>query len=95
VIAKEYSLPKGLPKTTGSLCPECGKIITATMSEKDGKVVMDKDCPEHGHFHDVVWSDVELYLKCEGLAYDGVGVENPFIPHAKVCPNECGSAICI
>ncbi|HPD08638.1 MAG TPA: radical SAM protein, partial [Methanomassiliicoccales archaeon] len=60
------------------------------MSEKDGKVVMDKDCPEHGHFHDVVWSDVELYLKCEGLAYDGVGVENPFIPHAKVCPNECG-----
>lgn len=90
MIAKEYSLPKGLPKTTGSLCPECGKIITATMSEKDGKVVMDKDCPEHGHFHDVVWSDVELYLKCEGLAYDGVGVENPFIPHAKVCPNECG-----
>ncbi len=46
--------------------------------------------PEHGHFSDVVWSDVELYLKSEGLAYDGVGVENPFIPHAKVCPNDCG-----
>jgi len=51
---------------------------------------MDKTCPEHGSFHDVVWSDVELYLKAEQYAYDGVGVENPFIPQAKECPNDCG-----
>jgi 7,8-dihydro-6-hydroxymethylpterin dimethyltransferase len=90
MIAKDSSLPRGLPKKTDSLCPECKKIISATILEKDGKVVMEKTCPEHGNFYDIIWSDVEMYLKAESMAYDGVGVENPFIPHAKVCPNECG-----
>lgn len=90
MIAKESTLQKGLPKTTQSLCPECKKIITARIFEKDGKVMMEKNCLEHGTVTDVYWSDVELYLKAEKFAYDGVGVKDPFIPHAKVCPNECG-----
>ncbi len=68
VIAKESSLPRGLPKKTQSLCPECKKILDATIMEKGGKVVMEKECPEHGHFSDIVWSDVELYLKSEQFA---------------------------
>ena len=31
-----------------------------------------------------------MYLKAERFAFDGVGVTNPAIPNAKVCPNECG-----
>ena len=38
----------------------------------NGKVVMEKECPEHGHFSDIVWSDVELYLKSEQFAFDGI-----------------------
>jgi uncharacterized radical SAM superfamily Fe-S cluster-containing enzyme len=90
MIAKKSALPKGLPKTTESLCPECGKIIQAEIFESGGKVMMSKTCPEHGKTTDVYWSDVELYLKAERFAYDGVGVINPLIPNAKVCPNECG-----
>ncbi|QLH75432.1 MAG: radical SAM protein [Methanomassiliicoccales archaeon] len=90
MIAKDSALPKGLPKKTDSLCPECKKIIPATIFEQDGKVMIKKNCPEHGETLDVYWSDVELYLKAEKFAYDGVGVENPKIPNAKVCPNECG-----
>src|SRR5437588_11168639 len=28
--------------------------IKATIREKDGKIVMEKDCPVHGHFDDVI-----------------------------------------
>ena len=41
-------LQRGLPKTTESLCPECTKVIAAEIIEDNGKVVMEKNCPEHG-----------------------------------------------
>ena len=90
MIAKESSLTKGLPKQTQSLCPECRKIIIADIFEKDGKVLMEKTCPEHGHFSDIYWSDATMYKKAELFAFDGVGVEDPFIKNATVCPTDCG-----
>ncbi len=90
MIVKDSSLKQGLPKTTESLCPECNKIVTATIFEKDGKVMMEKSCPTHGKFTDVYWSDAAMYLRAEKFAMDGVGVEKPAIPNAKVCPMECG-----
>ena len=74
---QDYAIKKGLPKQTGSVCPECGKYLDATLFEKDGKVYMDKTCPEHGKFCDVYWSDLELYLKAEKYAHDGIGLCNP------------------
>jgi uncharacterized radical SAM superfamily Fe-S cluster-containing enzyme len=65
-------------------------IIPATIRNENGKVVMEKSCPKHGDFKDVVWSDAEMYLRVEKWAKDGVGVENPAIKDAKVCPFECG-----
>jgi uncharacterized radical SAM superfamily Fe-S cluster-containing enzyme len=77
MTARDYSVPKGLPKKTTSICPECKNLIEATLSEKDGKVCIDKVCPEHGSFSDIYWSDSELFLKAEKFAYDGVGLKNP------------------
>ncbi len=76
ITATDYALKKGLPKKTRSLCPECGKIIDADIYAKEGKVWMDKTCPDHGGFSDVYWGDEELYLKAEQFAFDGVGVYN-------------------
>ena len=46
--------------------------IKAMIVEKDGKIVMEKDCPIHGHFEDVMAIDQNLVL-------------NPFlVPHAVV-----------
>lgn len=84
-------VPKGLPKNTRSLCPECSRIIDAVLSEENGKVVMEKSCPEHGFFKDTVYSDVRLYLKMEGWTFgDNRGVENPAVPEATECPTDCG-----
>jgi hypothetical protein len=90
MLTKPSSIPKGLPKKVTSLCPECGTLIPGQLRDINGKVVMEKSCPKHGAFSDVVWSDTELYLKSEGWAKDGIGVENPAIKGAKNCPFECG-----
>lgn len=76
LTATKCALEKGLPKKTRSLCPECGKILEADIFAKDGKVWMTKRCPEHGEFSDIYWSDVDLYLRAEEYAYDGIGLHN-------------------
>ena len=76
MMIKESSLTRGLPRTTKSICPECKKVIEANIFEKDGKVLIGKECPDHGYFEDIYWSDAELFIKAEKFAYDGVGMEN-------------------
>src|SRR5512136_3069001 len=90
MLTKRSAVPTGLPKKTDSLCPDCLMIIPATIKEEKGKVVMEKTCPKHGAFKDTVWSDAEMYLRAEKWAKDGVGVINPAIPNAKLCPFDCG-----
>jgi len=90
MVAIPSKLAKGLPRRTGSLCPECLKVIPATLYIGDGALKMKKTCKEHGDFDEVLWSDAEMYLKAESWAFDGVGIENPAVVDAKVCPYECG-----
>src|SRR4030042_4537317 len=83
--------PIGLPKQVESLCPECRKLIPAKIFERDGKVIMEKTCPDHGFVRDLVYSDAELYKKVERWTNeDGDGILNPQIIGAKVCPDDCG-----
>jgi uncharacterized radical SAM superfamily Fe-S cluster-containing enzyme len=82
---------KGLPKSIRSLCPECFKVIDARLFEEDGKVYIDKTCPEHGYVKDVYWSDAEIYLKAEKWSFsDGRGLRNPKIRNGVRCPDQCG-----
>ena len=82
---------KGLPKVTQSLCPECQAVIEARVFEQEGKVLMEKTCPHHGYFKDLVYSDVKLYLKMEQWTFgDNRGLTNPAIPNATRCPEQCG-----
>jgi len=76
MTAKEYGVQKGLPKKTTSICPECGNMIEADLIAKDGKVYIEKTCAEHGHFSDVYWSDVDMFLEAEKFAVDGLGLVN-------------------
>jgi hypothetical protein len=84
-------LAKGLPKWTESLCPECLKVIDARLFEEAGAVYMEKTCAEHGEFRDKIYSDARLYLKMEQFEFgDNRGLENPQIPDAQKCPDDCG-----
>ena len=82
---------KGLPKEVESMCPECGKVIPGILYPENGRVMLKKECTEHGVFTDVFYGDVDLYLKMERFHFgDQKGVLNPKIPNAKVCPLQCG-----
>jgi hypothetical protein len=84
-------LEKGLPKTTHSLCPECIRVIDARVFQENGAVYMEKTCGEHGYFRDKIYSDARLYLKMEQFEFgDERGLENPQIPNAAKCPDDCG-----
>ncbi len=83
--------PKGLPKSTRSLCPDCGQLIDARIFEEAGKVVMEKHCDQHGDFRDIIYSDARLYLKMEEWSFgDNRGLENPIVANATRCPDDCG-----
>ncbi len=85
------SVPIGLPKQVESLCPECREKIPAQILERDGKVIMEKVCPDHGLIRDLVYSDAALYKKAERWTYeDGEGIFNPQVTGARACPEDCG-----
>ena len=83
-------IQQGLPKITESLCPECGKVIRADIFADQGKVIMEKNCAEHGTFRDIVFSDAKLYLKMEQWSFgDNRGLKNPAVAGVS-CPDDCG-----
>ncbi|MFQ6064620.1 MAG: tetraether lipid synthase Tes [Candidatus Bathyarchaeia archaeon] len=77
-------------KKTKSICPECFKVLDATIFEENNKVYLKKECPEHGEFQDVYWSDYEQYQRAERFRYDGEGLGNPRTKTEKDCPLDCG-----
>lgn len=84
-------LKRGLPKGTVSACPVCLQTVLARLFDEDGRVLMEKRCPDHGSFRDLYWSDVVLYLKAEAYgAYQGRGLANPTVQAAGPCPTQCG-----
>jgi len=77
-------------KPTRSICPECLKQLDATIYEDGGKVFIRKECPEHGAFHELYWSDYDQYVRAEKFRYDGDGMENPRTQKKLGCPYDCG-----
>lgn len=75
---------------TKSLCPICLKVIDAEIIKKDGKVLYQKTCPQHGKFFDTYWSNETLYERFKKFAADGKGIENPITKEEKGCPYDCG-----
>ncbi len=77
-------------KETKTICPECFKVLDATIFEKDNKVYIEKECPKHGKFQDVYWSDYEQYQRAERFRCDGDGLRNPRTTTKMDCPLDCG-----
>ncbi len=77
-------------KETKSICPECLSVLDATIFEKENKVYIEKECPDHGKFQDVYWSDYEQYIRAEQFRFDGDGLRNPRTKTRLNCPLDCG-----
>lgn len=64
--------------------------MDATIFEDSGRVYIKKECPEHGMFQELYWSDYDQYLRAEKLRSEGQGMENPRTKTVNGCPNDCG-----
>jgi len=87
----ENNVGRTLPQQTLSLCPECLKVLPATIYEEDNKVWMRKFCEEHGECVELISSDVEFFLKLDkhNWTFSG-GVDFPLTISNDNCPNDCG-----
>ena len=82
---------RSLPRTVQTLCPECSAIIIGRYFKQDGKVLIEKTCPEHGYFSDVINSDAELFLKASQWSFqEHAGLEFPQVLDGENCPSDCG-----
>jgi uncharacterized radical SAM superfamily Fe-S cluster-containing enzyme len=77
-------------KGTKSVCPECFKVLDATIFEENNKVYIAKECPDHGKFQDLYWGDYEQYKRAEEFRHDGDGLSNPRTETKRHCPFDCG-----
>src|SRR6266436_5558743 len=61
--------PLGWPRETDSLCPKCIPEIRKEIldGKQDYKILMNKDCPVHGHFEDVMAIDTAFFKHLEDV----------------------------
>jgi hypothetical protein len=77
-------------KRTKSLCPVCGKLLDAEITEEDGAIWICRTCPEHGYAKNLYWSDAEMYRRFDAYDRVGRGVENPNVDLPGECTTRCG-----
>jgi uncharacterized radical SAM superfamily Fe-S cluster-containing enzyme len=77
-------------RTTSSICPECRRRVEARIFSERGRIFIEKECPVHGTFRDVYWSDEESFERAGRFQADGRGVENPRTAEHRGCPLDCG-----
>lgn len=74
---------------TKNICPECLKVLDATVNEENGKVYLRKTCPQHGEFSELYWGDYTQYKRAEEYGPLGRAINNPRTEADKGCPFDC------
>ncbi len=78
-------------KKTKSICPVCQKKIDATLTEKEGKVVITKHCKEHGDFEVIHWQSPSIYNFTEYYDFFKYFEASDSPKNPENCPNVCES----
>ncbi|MEM2561243.1 MAG: radical SAM protein [Candidatus Bathyarchaeia archaeon] len=78
-----------MKRKTESICPECLRKIDAEIINKDGKILIEKNCPEHGRFEAVHWQSPEVYNFVEKFDFFKLFFECKKQDFSK-CPSSCG-----
>jgi 7,8-dihydro-6-hydroxymethylpterin dimethyltransferase len=78
-------------KKTQSICPECQKKIDAQLTEKDGKIVITKQCKEHGTFTATHWQSPNVFNFSENYDFFKYFEESNKTANLEGCPDVCES----
>ncbi|MEM0085826.1 MAG: radical SAM protein [Zestosphaera sp.] len=89
------SLPKlneneKLVRTTQSICPYCYALLPAVILERDGKLYIRKECPEHGEIEELYQGSSEFARRIEKWYVEGRGPRHVYTNFSAPCPYSCG-----
>lgn len=80
-----------LPHSTRSLCPECKRLLDATVYEEGGIILIKKECPEHGVYVEKYWESSDMYNFARKHISPPVSVQTPNVDNSGAnCPFDCG-----
>ncbi len=74
---------------TQSLCPVCLKRVEAQYVQRDGRVYMEKACPQHGAFCTLVWEEGPDFVNWDSGNTQSPPLAAP-VPIKNGCPHDCG-----
>ena len=75
---------------TESICPRCKSVLDAELHVRNGRVVLGRECPDHGAFEAVVYGDAERYLDIQRFDKPGEAPRERQTEAARGCPHDCG-----
>ncbi len=88
------SYGKELPYETRSVCPDCKKVLKATVYAKKGNVFIKRKCPEHGEFDEIYWQSEKEFNRAKKYASPSRGLLNNNVGLMQNtganCPYDCG-----
>ena len=84
-------------RRTRSVCPRCLKNLPASLRKQaDGRVLLEKTCPEHGSFRVTVWQgtlDFDQWLSGTEPLAEGAALSCP--AGCGLCPEHDGGSCCV
>lgn len=90
-VGKDLREGEQFIRLTQSICPDCNKILPATIFEREEKVFMRKTCSEHGEIEELYFGSFEMYKRFSTFWLDGKGTLAANVPMEKcACPTNCG-----
>jgi uncharacterized radical SAM superfamily Fe-S cluster-containing enzyme len=75
---------------TQSICPRCKALLDAELLDRDGRVILARECPDHGRFDAVVYGDAHRYLEIQRFNKPGAAPVERQTEKSAGCPHDCG-----
>jgi 7,8-dihydro-6-hydroxymethylpterin dimethyltransferase len=75
---------------TESICPRCRIVLDADLLVRDGRVILSRECPDHGRFDAVVYGDAGRYLDIQRFSKPGESPRKLQTEVVEGCPHDCG-----
>jgi uncharacterized radical SAM superfamily Fe-S cluster-containing enzyme len=79
-----------LPAATRSICPHCRTVLDAELHERDGRVFLRRECPDHGAIEALAYGDAERWRAVQRFDRPGA---SPLLRQTAAelgCPSDCG-----
>ncbi len=75
---------------TESICPRCKAVLDAELVDRNGRVILARECPDHGRFEAVVYGDAARYEEIQRFNKPGAAPLERQTEAIAGCPHDCG-----